>query len=461
MNDILFLIITSSLSGSCCFLLIFLIKKMGKERISSILYDQLLKLNIFSYGFPLFLQMGNVREDIIYPKEFGANSDTSLYIAIEEIEPYGNQIRWILLFSLCVSIGIMVCYWFRQQQYKKILYQTAYPLEEWEEKIFQQVMETYGITRSISCYKTAVEGTPLLIGLRTPVIYLPKDSMSAGQLVYVLQHEITHDKRKDLLYQWILLFFHSLFWFNPISNWYIKEARQAVEMAVDCQVLQGKSKREKRNYFELMMLLGRTQSRQETEKWTTLSFASEEKFYQRRMESVYCFKRQKRSRIFFISLFIISFSFLLSSQIGRITIYGKEKLVAQVKAQNQYEEPPVNFKEKDGIDPRSNLLDYAITEKVSQIETVQRIQKGNKNRIETGKTCVLETISCEKDDQIFWIYVKNYPEVTYSIGLVDENGNAKFYKTMEDFHSFRVVIPKKGTYHVVIKNENNGYLKLG
>ncbi len=60
--------------------------------------------------------------------------------------------------------------------------------------------------------------TPMVYGLWKPVILLPKwmDMDEAGQLSYVLTHEMMHIKHGDLWKKWAMLVTVCIHWFNPL-----------------------------------------------------------------------------------------------------------------------------------------------------------------------------------------------------------------------------------------------------
>ncbi|MCX7552903.1 hypothetical protein OS175_03340 [Marinicella sp. S1101] len=85
----------------------------------------------------------------------------------------------------------------------------------------------------------AIEG-PLITGLVKPTIYLPKDFFhiyDEQQRLHILQHELTHAKRKDLWAQFMAEMFKTIFWFNPLVHIAWHKFQQDQEMACDHQVL--------------------------------------------------------------------------------------------------------------------------------------------------------------------------------------------------------------------------------
>src|SRR5205823_3664741 len=78
--------------------------------------------------------------------------------------------------------------------------------------------------------------SPALVGVRRPTILLPTDlcpTATVGELRLVIAHELAHLKRRDLLWGWLPVLAHSLFFFHPLVWLARTEIRLAQEMAAD------------------------------------------------------------------------------------------------------------------------------------------------------------------------------------------------------------------------------------
>ncbi len=60
--------------------------------------------------------------------------------------------------------------------------------------------------------------SPMLFGVRKPIILLPDLDYSQADLEMIITHETVHYKRKDIWYKFILLLANAVHWFNPIIN---------------------------------------------------------------------------------------------------------------------------------------------------------------------------------------------------------------------------------------------------
>lgn len=101
--------------------------------------------------------------------------------------------------------------------------------------------------------------TPMLLGLFRPVIIVPKaayvQSGHADALSGILRHELTHYRRRDLLYKWAVVAVTSLHWFNPLMLWVRREVSRACELSCDEAVIRDMSAIEKQRYGETLLAL--------------------------------------------------------------------------------------------------------------------------------------------------------------------------------------------------------------
>lgn len=94
--------------------------------------------------------------------------------------------------------------------------------------------------------------TPMLIGLLRPVVVLP-----LGQPVgaAVLRHELTHCRRGDVLYKWLVVLVTALHWFNPLVHWMGRRIALDCELSCDEAVLAALPPEERVGYGELLLAL--------------------------------------------------------------------------------------------------------------------------------------------------------------------------------------------------------------
>lgn len=114
----------------------------------------------------------------------------------------------------------------------------------------------------------------ILTGFSHPVIYLPAVDYSEQELRYILLHEYTHYKRKDI---WRKLFFNVLyviFWWNPFIYVLRQEANELIEFQCDKQLAESLNEWEVVDYLQILRdNVERMQDNSVGNSLTTIGFA--------------------------------------------------------------------------------------------------------------------------------------------------------------------------------------------
>lgn len=81
--------------------------------------------------------------------------------------------------------------------------------------------------------------SPVCLGLFKPVIILPSmaKTLPPEQLACIFQHELTHLRRHDLLYKWLVQLLICLHWFNPFVYLLSRQVNRTCELACDEAVI--------------------------------------------------------------------------------------------------------------------------------------------------------------------------------------------------------------------------------
>lgn len=104
--------------------------------------------------------------------------------------------------------------------------------------------------------------SPMLIGFFKPVILLPEKGISPDELDHAIRHELTHFRRKDTWINLLVLTVSALHWFNPLVYLMAKVVRADCEAACDEAVVQGYGTEKRRDYGETIIgFVGTTRAR--------------------------------------------------------------------------------------------------------------------------------------------------------------------------------------------------------
>lgn len=133
------------------------------------------------------------------------------------------------------------------------------PVSPWEQELFSAL--TAGGRRPPRLRRSAAINTPMLAGLLRPAVWIPAGETDRSVLGHALRHELTHWRRYDLLYKWILLLAAGLHWFNPAVWYLVRAVERDCELSCDEGAVRDLSQEERSAYGAMLLWAAAWQSR--------------------------------------------------------------------------------------------------------------------------------------------------------------------------------------------------------
>jgi beta-lactamase regulating signal transducer with metallopeptidase domain len=266
--------------------LILLLQAVLRKHISAASRHSLWLILVVSLGMPFGWQIEWPGADNLFPKidtnqvlenekiytaapdSYGVNkinpgktieNKISNSPTIESI-PLGQVFSYLWLCGLLV-VGILSLQQFR---HLNRIRKTAVAVDNKLAGILEICKSKLTVNRKIIFLFSDKIHSPLTMGLFTPVIILPKNnSMSETMLQHVLLHELSHIKRLDIFWNWLVYWIAVLHWFNPLIWWASKRIRADMEIACDASVLENLKMEERTDYgrtlIEISQLISKPQ----------------------------------------------------------------------------------------------------------------------------------------------------------------------------------------------------------
>ena len=119
--------------------------------------------------------------------------------------------------------------------------------------VYSQVCREMKLRGAPALRVSARVGSPLLAGLLRPCLLLPGEDFGRRELNFILRHELTHWRRRDLWYKLALLLANAVHWFNPLVYLMSREAAQDMELTCDALVMAGAGPEDRRAYSETLL----------------------------------------------------------------------------------------------------------------------------------------------------------------------------------------------------------------
>ncbi len=110
-------------------------------------------------------------------------------------------------------------------------------------------------TRKITVKECEEVTTPLVTGILKPILLLPKAELSTEQLDNILNHEMTHLNRHDILYKWFVSLVKCVHWFNPYVYFIGKQINIDCEISCDMAATKHLDKTGEKKYVDTILTL--------------------------------------------------------------------------------------------------------------------------------------------------------------------------------------------------------------
>ena len=126
-------------------------------------------------------------------------------------------------------------------------------------RLYQETCREMGLKRAPALRISTAAASPMLAGLLRTQLFLPAEDYSPQELRFILRHELTHYRRRDLWYKLVLLAADALHWFNPLAYLLAREAEADLELTCDDLVMAGADAETRRAYSETLLAAVRRQ----------------------------------------------------------------------------------------------------------------------------------------------------------------------------------------------------------
>lgn len=147
-------------------------------------------------------------------------------------------------------MGTAVSYW----RFIRRIRHTAHEVRE-PEWIRQYEIECgrLGLRRHIPLCQTSEADGPMLVGLFHPMLLLPEAGISRTEIPFILRHELTHAKHRDVLCKMVFCLARCVHWFNPVVYLLARQGAQDLEIACDQAVVRGLDADARRRYGQCIL----------------------------------------------------------------------------------------------------------------------------------------------------------------------------------------------------------------
>lgn len=123
----------------------------------------------------------------------------------------------------------------------KQLYRSGLQRPTVDLKLFTELRaQQFGIKKKVKLWFSTTINTPVTFGFFNPIILLPValvSNLSIQQAETLILHELTHIRTNDYLFNWLLIFVDTLFFYNPVITGLCSRIRMEREKNCDMHVM--------------------------------------------------------------------------------------------------------------------------------------------------------------------------------------------------------------------------------
>ena len=172
------------------------------------------------------------------------------------------------------------------------------------------VLDTYytlckniGIKKRPELYFCGGLPSPLCVGFFKQEIYINSEDREERDLRLILQHELTHCRRRDVWYKGMLLLARALHFFNPFVHWMAKLAEKDMELSCDVAVMENCTM-EERQAYSMAILRTVREANHKGMQLSTAFFGGKEEL-KLRFENIFDMTTKKRGIALFVAAALV------------------------------------------------------------------------------------------------------------------------------------------------------------
>lgn len=447
--EIFFMLVLTTVSGSVCTILWFVLKQILYRYGSAKSIYLVLRFVMLSYVLPVFF----VTRLIFYNLSGGVNGNIFSVTPLLRHIIYVVLVIWLLgLFvTALVHMGdLFKCFSLSQKQCKGTLHQR---------QVFDVVHKECRLKRKIQIRQSYAITSPLITGFFHPKIYLPMQEFSEEQYKTIFYHEIAHYLQGDYIWKPVFALICIIFWFNPLA-WYT-EKQMVLWAEAGCDALCCERLESSKQYFMYIIDMLEQQNKDKKSFFMPMWFENKKELEWRIKYMSYSKKYKKISKGFLSFIVILSMilgvsaSYVTSSKAMKIYngLYEvtevSKKEVNSVTAIVDEDVELIEMEELDSIYDGTDVYE----QRKSAVSTFSDIRAIDWN-VKADSSYQSIDFKVTKGGKITVLVSVEPSNKTIKIGIKQPNGVNRYVKGSGSF-TYTFSVTQTGYHKVYVVNNNS------
>ena len=328
-----------SIAGSVVVGLMLLLRPVTAKIFSAKWQYGIGKMAIALYLFPVFLfakMLSSVQpvmesypaEPSIMQKALPALPSNGFTDAMDTLMKNHFTVELMQALLLIWFVGAMIFaawHFYCYHRFSKQLRADSFPVPDDAAALLSSCKAALGIHSDVKLMLNLKIASPMLVGLRRPMILLPTSNVHEIDLKLVLTHELMHLKRKDLWVKMLALTAETLNWFNPFAHVLCKNISIWGELSCDEALASKMSHAERIIYGEAILNTLDNHSGINTAFCSAL--CSSKKHIERRLTMLVNVKKMKKHIVVFAVVAIVAIACIGTAVASIAAEYDPDKCV--------------------------------------------------------------------------------------------------------------------------------------
>ena len=347
MNSVLVVFLSLSVSGSILALILLMLKPLVKNRLSQTWQYYIWLIVILRFLLPFTPQISvvgelsryvqnisnppavmqtdsgiDVNEEHMIPQAPDAPQALPLRNAETEMSTQPAYWRDILsniwMLWIAVALVLFICKVVSYRGFVRFVNAGAQKITDAQMlDIYKGELAAAKIKRQLPLYENIQVASPMLVGIVRPALVIPILDASDDELRNILRHELTHYRRLDYLYKWLVQITLCLHWFNPLVYLIDKQINKSCELSCDEAVVRYLDEDDRIVYGDALMVSLKAQGNYK-DFVVSITMSENGNIVKERLDAIVNYKK-KSKRIVCVSLFLTALVVCSALLIGAYT----------------------------------------------------------------------------------------------------------------------------------------------
>lgn len=254
--------------------------------------------------------------------------------------------------------------------------------------------EQAGVKKPVELCLNPLMSSPLLIGFFNPCIVLPSTDISEKDFRYIVLHELTHYRRRDMFYKWLVQVTVCLHWFNPLVYLMSREINKACEFSCD-EVIISKSDSNGAQEYGKTLLDAMAKAGSYKESLASITLNENKEMLKERLGAIMSFKKKSLIvKVFSLVLTLgLCFSTTVLGAYAANSTKGQDIWVVDGEEMDQLPEDLENELSKDPVVREQLGLDNTEEQTSSSLQSKDEHSIANRENSNEKKSLVNHIIS--------------------------------------------------------------------